>query len=356
MKPEKILYAMNDIDGQFLREAREETAPAVKPYRRRFAVLIAAVVALMAISITAFAAEEIAGWFRQYFTNQSDAPLTPGQIEFIEENEQVIAETQEHNGYSLELKSVLSDSHMVLVNVGVTAPEGTTTDDLDALCNMGIDFYEQNGGFEGSWSMSVRDDQDGLENTVDLVFDINPAARNYNGIWTLRIEDLYQYFYNKEYEQELLNTKYAGQTNFIFTQEESEKISEYVLLAEGFWEFTIDLSNTDHTELELITTPVTTQSCYGYKPDGTEVYEDVQITSFILRPLSATIIAETQSAPEFSNNNDRRVFVVMKDGSRIELITSWGAVGEVHHQAASPIILEEVDYVLLADGTKLMVP
>ena len=85
MKPEKILYAMNDIDGEFLNEARAAAAPHKST--RRFVVLAAAVVALMAITVTAFASEQISGWFRQYFGNQTDAPLTPGQIEFIEENE-----------------------------------------------------------------------------------------------------------------------------------------------------------------------------------------------------------------------------------------------------------------------------
>ena len=82
MKPEKILYAINDIDSEFLNEARAEATPKHHS-SRRFAVLIAAVIALMAIAVTAFAAEEVAGWFRRYFAGQSEASLTPGQIEFI---------------------------------------------------------------------------------------------------------------------------------------------------------------------------------------------------------------------------------------------------------------------------------
>ena len=65
MKPEKIITALNDIDGQFIREARETTAASRKS-TRRFAVLIAAVIALMAITVTAFASEQIADWFQMF--------------------------------------------------------------------------------------------------------------------------------------------------------------------------------------------------------------------------------------------------------------------------------------------------
>lgn len=63
MKPEKILYAMNDIDTAFLNEARE-AAPCHR--KRKFAALIAAVITLMALAVTAFAAEDIESWFKSF--------------------------------------------------------------------------------------------------------------------------------------------------------------------------------------------------------------------------------------------------------------------------------------------------
>ena len=45
MKPEKIITALNDIDTQFIREARETAATPCKS-TRRFTVLIAAVIAM----------------------------------------------------------------------------------------------------------------------------------------------------------------------------------------------------------------------------------------------------------------------------------------------------------------------
>lgn len=354
MKPEKILYAMNDIDGQFLREARQKT---VQPRRhsRRFTVLIAAVIALMAISITAFAAEEIAGWFRQYFAGQSDAPLTPGQIQFIEENEQVIEETQEHNGYSLELKSILSDSNTVYVIVGITAPSDVTAEDMRSLWGSDIDFYDENNKPVGSWGVKLHVGMDDMENTADLVFEMNPADWNEGKRWTLRINSLGKLVHNKEYEQELLDTKYAGQENIMFTDEEAAKIHQQVILAEGPWEFAIDLSKVENKVLELIAEPVVAQTCYGFKEDGTDLFKDVTITSFELSPLSATILTDCDYAPDFTAGG-RKVYVVMTDGSRIQLHSNWASVGTAHMNPESPIILDEVDYVLLSDGTKLLAP
>lgn len=67
MKPEKILYAMNDIDTAILNEARE-TVPRRR--KRKFTALIAAVIAVMALSITAFAAEDIASWFKDFLSTK----------------------------------------------------------------------------------------------------------------------------------------------------------------------------------------------------------------------------------------------------------------------------------------------
>lgn len=351
MKPEKILYAMNDIDGQFLREAREDGASSARPHRRKFVTLIAAVIALMAVTATAFAAEEIAGWFTQYFAGQADAPLSPGQIEFIEENEQVIAQTQQHNGYSLELKSVIADKEVVYVTIGLTAPEGTSRADLATISTLGVDLYDEHKMPGAAYGLQFCDDMDGLDNTIDMVLDLKLADWNSGSNWTLRIDSLSGEIYDEEYEQELRETKYAGQTEVMFTQEEMSRMYRFVTLAEGPWKFAIDLSRADNGELELITTPVTAQSYSRFEP-----HEVIPITSFVLRPLSATIKADTEWVPSFSDNVDNLVYVVMKDGSRVQLVSQWGSVGVEYLNAESPIVLEEVDHVLLPDGTKIAVP
>ena len=46
----------------------------------------------------------------------------------------------------------------------------------------------------------------------------------------------------------------------------------------------------------------------------------------------------------------------MKDGTRIALISNWGVDGKQHFNAETPIILEDVAYILLGDGAKLAKP
>ena len=325
----------------------------MKHKKMRPVVLVAIIALIATMTVTAFASEEISGWFRQYFSRSSENGLTSGQIEYLDEHEQIIEENQSRNGWDLKLKSVLSDGYTVYATVGLTAPDGVTGEDLRNLWASDIDFYDENLSPCASWSMNVYDDMDGLENTADLVFEMNPADWNSGNLWTLRIKTLGKLFHDEAYEKELLETKYAGQENIMLTDEEAAKVHQQITLAEGPWEFTFDLSKAQNEVMELIAEPVMVEVCMGFKEDGTDVFDEVKVTSFVLSPLSATIYADCGYAPDFTAGG-RKVYVVMTDGSRIELITNWGSVGRVHFNVESPIILEDVDYVLLADGTKFM--
>ena len=59
---------------------------------------------------------------------------------------------------------------------------------------------------------------------------------------------------------------------------------------------------------------------------------------------------------EYQHNHgyeDKYIYVVMRDGSQIALHTD--GIGTVL-KAESPIVLSEVDHILMPDGTKLPVP
>ena len=395
MKPEKILYALNDIDTAFLTEARE--APA-RRHSRKFAVLIAAVITLMALTVTAFAAEEITGWFRQYFNKQAEAPLTPGQIEFIEENEQVIAETQVINGWTVELKSSIHDEKTAYVIFGITAPEGfilgnrvDSPDDSRIIPgNTGMN-AEGNELFTASvplisreqnytWSLTYRfeEDGDGKDNTIDYVFQIN-LEKLYNDKDILLDDPFGAEFYfcfdkfvrsyrDTEYERELLNTKYKGQTDYMLEPEEVERIHQAEVLTDGLWKFTVSFADSQADTLELISDPIYTEALASVEIESDALFTDrkneimdVKMTSFKLTALGASITCDFEGNAvsalfEYQNlygYEDRHIFVVLKDGTQIPLYTDGRSD---NLSAASPIVLDEVDHVLLADGTKLMVP
>ena len=364
MKPETLLDALNDIDSNLIAEAH---APRTRA-RPRFTLLIAAVLVTAALTATAFASETISGWFMQYFEKRNERPLTSDQIQYLEENELVYEDTQNANGYQLELKSVLADSNMFYVTIGITAPQDVDLNSLNLEFYDFIEIFDQQKQPPFSFSRTLEDDSDGLLNTTNLVLKCEPGDWNSGTLWTIRIKSLHQKFYDEAYEKELRQTKYAGQTDIMFTPEESARIDQYPIIAEGPWTFTFDLNDTDNQSLELISAPVfVTAIVYRWTSDDhltcdvVDAIESIQLNSFVLTPLGGTlqfeeddslcgVFIECQNHARYGN---REMYVVMKDGSTIVLHCASTGTSLV---AESPIVLTEVDHILLPDGTKIMAP
>lgn len=364
MTPEKLLTALNDIDSGAIREAHGEQR-STRRINRRFAAVLAAVLVLAAMTATAFAAEEIAGWFRHYFARQTQQELTPKQIEYIAENEHILAEVQENNGYCVELKSSMTSGETTYVTLGVTAPADVALEEMDLHPYEGMEVRNDRGHQPFSWGFQVQDDLDGLSNTVNIVLTIEPGDWKAEQAWYIQIDALYTTVYDEAYERELRETKYAGQTDIMFTSEETAKIYQYPMVAEGPWSFTVSLDGSDTQKLELLAEPVTVQAAVRRRGSDDitsddyfiDTIEDVTITSFILTSLDASIYYDCDGTVRFAGAQEQRVYAVMKDGSRIELAMANGtSAGEDKLMAEAPIVLEEVEYVLLADGTELMVP
>ena len=421
MKPEKILYAMNDIDTEFLNEARMQPASA-RRHGRKFAALIAAVIALMALTVTAFAADDIAGWFKQYFTKHSGGPLTPEQIQYIEEHEQLAGEllekessyqeisgtdaghTQTQNGWSVELKSAITDGKTGYILFSVTAPEDI---DLEAslgrsildgdfitpgnnslnnhikrrrtLCRPSNDQASEELNYIWNRHSYWEADNDGRANTLDYMIEIqckklyperecllkDPFGSDIT--FNVRFID-FTYEYKDPEIQKALDEKYAGQDNYIVDGDETKGLRKSDILVEGVWEFDINFAADASESIELISEPVMVEAQVWRKIengtmfyDTTDSVEQVKLTSFRLTSFGAQLMfAEEEDMIgvfiEYQNAygyEDRYIYVVMNDGSNIALKTN-GIGTEL--KAESPIVLAEVDHVLLADGTKLMVP
>lgn len=374
MTPEKLLLALNEIDGETIREAHASGIKHPKMGKRHFAVLIAAVIALTALTLTAFASNTVTDWLLDYFSRWSKGNLSHGQIDFILENEQAVTDTQTQNGYTLVLKSAITDGYVAYITMSVTGPENAVlsktviegySPEKPSLYtgNMGPGVFSPADGPGRGCSVSFAsvEDNDGLDYTQNLLLTVRPPntsddakAFEAGSVWNLHIENIMAGYRNDAYLKEL-DEKYPDGNNLL-TDEEGEKAFPQVLLAEGVWDFEITFSDSDFRELELISKPVATLASIGWKPDGTDVYEEVTITSFVLRSLSATIRYDYDAAVDFTNNFDKLIFAVMKDGSQVRLFTKSGFVGQSQLMADAPILLDEVAYILLADGTKLTVP
>ena len=241
------------------------------------------------------------------------------------------------NGYTLKLKSVETDGYVARVVVGVTAPEDVDIESLNI--STGRTFFRTPGrdsnGINGDFN-DVTDD-DGLANTKDLVAEFTDPFLDglrpleLGAAWDLDITDLYV-------DQWLPTSR---------------------VLTEGEWHFSItfDETNTDYDELELISSPTTATACTGWSLDGKDVLMEFPISSFKLRKFSSEITRDTaaeteeqrRAAPsaDFYSWRDHFAYAVMKDGTKIQLLERTNC---------EPIDLAQVDYVLLADGTKLPVP
>lgn len=246
------------------------------------------------------------------------------------------------DGYTIELKEVNTDGVLGYFTIGITAPEG-----MDIVNNPrepGRPYYLYQGGFRdlqplqgemagGSGGWYPKEDGDGRNNTQDFVIELNcdmadgskPFA--VGSSWQLTIEDLVDSYYDREKMDTVTN-----------------------VLAQGDWqwEYTIGEEDGDFREIELLTEPITAKACIGWKSNGADVLEETKLTSVVLRKYSMDIQCDRDNASfSFTGNT---VKAVMQDGSTVEFLENS------HYAAQEPIDLDQVDHILLPDGTKLMIP
>lgn len=366
------------------------------PLRRRTGVLIAAVIAMMVLSVTAFATEYVQNCFVGFFAEKNDLGLTPDQVVFIEENAQDINEAQVQDGWKVELKSAITDGNVAYIVLGVTAPEGVSLEQriVDGIikdwfdpgnlfpipeegvedvisCSAGI--ASVSGNYQYTQSFTTVEDGDGLPNTKNWVFSLEfckfdaskkttitePFGSDVE--WYIHIENIVREYEDEEYRRELMNGKYAGQTDVMFTNEETKRLQCEEILAEGTWDFTVNFGGSGEA-VELLDHPITTMASI-FRKTGPEIWDyehvvdQVTVTSFVLRPLSATIHYECDGGANFTDHKEMRMYAVMKDGSTVELEDyGGGGVGFAVLTAKAPIVLENVDYILLADALKIDMP
>ncbi|MEE0110375.1 MAG: DUF4179 domain-containing protein [Oscillospiraceae bacterium] len=405
----ELFELLGSIGDKYVTEARESAAPARRLPRRRL-VLIAAMIALSLLLVGCTVAY-VNGWFTDFFAGRSETPLSSEQIEFIQENEQIIQESQTKNGWTIELKSAITDGETAYVIFGITAPEDVdleesninTPTDLDQIIpgnapsmvrdsksrtmfatSIGIAAGLGNGSPEHNtiWSESCgwEPDNDGLSNTLNYVFRIgidkfdpskeilldDPFASD------IEFQFVFQNFIHAWEDAEKraeIDAKYAGQ-DYMIDGEEMEGLYKSEILMEETWEFTItfDEKGLENKSVELITEPIMTWGIVTWKLDDEPLFYQtgsgmaaVKITSFLLNPFGATITYEFEE-PAYNafieyqsmfGYTDRYIYAVMKDGSQIALHTD--SVG-YQLTAETPIVLSELDYILLGDGVQIPMP
>ena len=263
------------------------------------------------------------------------------------ENQPEAPDAETQDGYTIQVKSVETDGWIARITLSITAPEGTIISRNTApgfeeerfhIGPTNLDNFkpaaDRYASASGGWN--VQEDGDGLDNTQDLVMEARYSMEDGSApfasgkTWIIHFEDLVGNYWD------------STKSEFAATP-----------LATGEWTFeiTFDETNGDYNEIELLTVPAEIGVSVGWKPDGTDVVENVTVNSIKLRKYSLTITHDGPEHVDFSFINGQRMFAVMKDGSEIEILGTGGV-----YQAHGEIDFEQLDYIQLADGTKLTIP
>ena len=256
-------------------------------------------------------------------------PKLPTQADVDAQPE--ISQEATQDGYTVQLKSVETDGYVVRILLGITAPEGTALPDIQ-FSNWYSALAPTSGAVSGGGTNRIMDDGDGKDNTADCLLIDSPIMADGSMPFTP----------GSTWEAHLVDIVHSGWDSV-------NNRSYNDTLAEGEWLFSIhfDEQNGDYRELELLSQPVSAQASTGWRADGTDVSETFRITSVKVRSMSIRLTSDAGENADFFHFGGGSSYAVMKDGSRVEILNS---------EFVEPIDLEKLDYILLADGTRLPVP
>lgn len=383
MNGKDLFIGLGHIDRDLVEQAQTEK-PKKAGIRRALVIAAAAALALLLVGCGVAYAQ---GWFPDFFAGQSPAPLNEKQVSYLTENEQIIGQEATQNGWTVELRSAINDGTAAYILFGVSAPEGIRLENARFDENMTLYMLcaGNHGMLSGIWDgtplvssenvtwqrlgWSWKDDNDGMANTANFVLELQPdldASKvdpfGPEAEYRIHIENFVEEYQDPEYMNQLKTGKYKDQPQFSLTPEEAVRARQVNVLGEGTWDFTIHF-NASQPPVELLKEPITVQA-YQYQeaPDPMWItkytYGPVSLTSFVLRPFGATVSFDPDLCLHLAQFNEgERIWAVMKDGSQLEL-RDWGSPGKgtLYLEVNSPILAEEVDHILLPDGTEIPMP
>ena len=396
----ELLTALGGISAENLFGAEElQSKPCVRAngkMKMKRAVLIAAVIALTLLLVGCAVAAYANGWFQQIFSERSETPLSSEQIQYIQNNEQIVGQSQTKNDWTVDLKSTICDGRTGYLVFQITAPDGIdleqylnppTVDDkrlspgnysvsrdrMYPLSKASIGNLNEAENYMFADGGNWISDNDGKANSVLYCMSIrceklypdkpmlleDPFGKE--NTFHIRFMGITLEYTNLELQKEI-EEKYAGQA-YIVDGEEAAGLFCSDILTDEEWEFDVTFDS-DNQFMELITQPVSVQAkVWRYADekqwDTVDSLEEVQISSFRVTPFGANISYVPKPdaigiSPRIGENVEDAIYAVMKDGSRIQLNLTGN--NDTVLQAETPIVLSQLDYILLEDGTKLFAP
>ena len=112
MKTMDLLVGFGSVKDSYVIGAEEFRQGKHKAQLKRLSTrkmwLIAAVIALTLL-LVGCAVAYANGWFQQIFSARSETPLSSEQIQYIQNNEQIVGQSQTKNDWTVDLKSTICD-------------------------------------------------------------------------------------------------------------------------------------------------------------------------------------------------------------------------------------------------------
>lgn len=366
-----LLEAIGYIQDEYILDAHN--GKTVRKHRKAAMIAVAAAI-LVLLAGCVFAWH----WYDHYFSQKHQAPLSGEQLEYIHSNAVDYRERQSYGGYTLELKSTISESSTAYVTFQLTAPETVDLSPVwdirseDRLSFRGLLAKPENSTLPADLTYDVVDDGDGQNNTVNVVLQIRPMLEAGEeppfgaGKWcSIEFKEILYHGFDSEYAKEFT------QKDQMLTPEQSIKLHPETVLATGEWSFRVELKETDAGSRELLTEPVFTVAMVSRTGDDSylpvDSVEKVKLVSVRVSPLSMEITFEPPEpaasfeglyldvsqavAPGVNHSGYEEILLGLKDGTQIHFFQYDGAKSCAVLKADSPIVLSEIDYVRFSDGT-----
>ena len=399
MKAMDLLVGFGSAKDSYVISAEEFRQGKQKAQIKRLSTrkmwLIAAVIALTLL-LVGCAVAYANGWFQQIFSARSETPLSSEQIQYIQNNEQIVGQSQTKNDWTVDLKSTICDGRTGYLVFQITAPDEVDLEQYlnpptldDKRLSMGNDSASRKASYSlavasigtvdserNYWYLDSGDwiaDGDGQPNTVLFCMTIrcekidpnkpmlleDPFGKDVS--FRIRLMGITLEYKNQELQREI-EEKYAGQ-DYLVDGEEAAGLFCSDILTDEEWNFHVTFDS-DNQFMELITQPVSVQAkVWRYADekqwDTVDSLEEIQISSFRVTPFGASISYVPKPdaigiSLNLSQNMDAAIYAVMKDGSCIKL--DGVGTDNMILQAETPIVLSQLDHILLEDGTKLYTP
>ena len=362
MTGKSLLIGFGYINPRYYIEAENDIfVPNTKTKKFRHTLFVAAMV-ILTLLLVGCALTYTYDWLTAFFNRQINGPLSSEQSTYIKENGQVIKESQTHDGWTIQLKSVINDGRTGYILLGIKAPRKFDLESYDSgEYILGSEFAELISNNRQIELLSAESgwepDDDGRANTMDYIIRFEPmmTADSPNPFgsdikWNIHIPSIIYQHTNDSYAQELLDNKHKWEDEFFSFDKKTDELYQQEVIVDGIWDFAFSFAQSNDG-LQLVSIPVTLKA-YTTK-DKTLICEDVNITSFMLHSFSAVITHEANALVTFTNQKKESIAIVMCDGTEIELKHFSTTRDTTILNSPVPIVLEEVFHIRMPDGTIL---